>query len=102
MVGRRQLTQGDSPFLHDQARARSSSHRLRRTLETREEHARIDPKCWRHMSGSKERVLIVDDEFLIAELFSILVEEIGLEVCGRAATAEQAVEFAKSIAPCSS
>ena len=47
------------------------------------------------MSDLKKCVLVVDDEFIIAELWSIQVESMGLEVCGVAATADGAVELAK-------
>ena len=39
----------------------------------------------------KNRALIVEDEFLIAEGLRVQLETIGLEVCGIATTAEQAV-----------
>jgi DNA-binding NarL/FixJ family response regulator len=39
----------------------------------------------------KKRALIVEDEFLIAEGLRVQLEGIGLEVCGVATTAEQAV-----------
>jgi DNA-binding NarL/FixJ family response regulator len=42
----------------------------------------------------QDRVLIVDDEFLITQTLSIYVEDLGLEVCGTAATAEEAVAIA--------
>jgi DNA-binding NarL/FixJ family response regulator len=46
------------------------------------------------MKKPKAKVLIVDDEFLIQELLTILIENMGLKVCGRAATADHAVELA--------
>ena len=52
-----------------------------------------------NMSGSNKLVLIVDDEFMIAELLSIHVENMGLKVCGTAATADRAVELAKKHRP---
>lgn len=42
----------------------------------------------------RDRVLIVDDEFIITETLRIYVEDLGLEVCGTAATAEAALELA--------
>ncbi|HVY14142.1 MAG TPA: response regulator [Rhodopila sp.] len=36
-------------------------------------------------------ILVVDDEFLIADLLSAMLEEMGLDVCGSAASAEEAV-----------
>lgn len=40
------------------------------------------------------RVLIVDDEFIITETLRIYVEDMGLEVCGTAATADSALAMA--------
>jgi CheY-like chemotaxis protein len=51
------------------------------------------------MSELRKCVLIVDDEFLIATLWSILVQNMGLEVCGIAATADEAVALAKEHRP---
>ncbi len=45
------------------------------------------------------KVLIVDDEFLIQELLSVLVEQMGLTVCGKAETAERAIELAREHRP---
>ena len=39
-------------------------------------------------------VLVVEDEFLIAELLSGMVEDMGLVVCGNAATADDALALA--------
>jgi DNA-binding NarL/FixJ family response regulator len=39
-------------------------------------------------------ILVVDDEVLIAMSLTVTLEEIGLRVCGRAATAAKAVELA--------
>jgi two-component system, response regulator PdtaR len=44
-------------------------------------------------------VLVVDDEFLIAELLSIMLRDMGLDVCGTAATGEEAVALAKAHEP---
>jgi DNA-binding NarL/FixJ family response regulator len=43
----------------------------------------------------KTRVLVVDDEFLIAQGLCLQVEDLGLTVCGAAATAEEAVALAQ-------
>lgn len=42
----------------------------------------------------QDRVLIVDDEFIIAQTLSLYVEDLGLEVCGTAASADEAVILA--------
>jgi DNA-binding NarL/FixJ family response regulator len=42
----------------------------------------------------QDRVLIVDDEFIITQTLSVYVEDLGLEVCGTAASADEAVELA--------
>jgi CheY-like chemotaxis protein len=44
-------------------------------------------------------VLVVDDEFLIADLLSTMLQDIGLEVCGTAATAAEAVSMAVAHQP---
>lgn len=44
-------------------------------------------------------VLIVEDEFLIAELLSSMLEDMGLEVCGTAATADEAVAMTEAQLP---
>jgi CheY-like chemotaxis protein len=51
------------------------------------------------MSDLRRCVLIVDDEFVIAALWSIHVEDMGLEVCGVAATADAAVALAREHRP---
>lgn len=51
------------------------------------------------MSLHRDRVLIVDDEFIIAETLRVYVEDLGLEVCGTAATAEAAVDLALTHRP---
>ena len=43
------------------------------------------------MSELSNTVLVVDDEFLIAQGLCMQVEEMGLTVCGSAATADEAV-----------
>lgn len=45
------------------------------------------------------RVLIVDDERLIAEAMEMTLEDVGCSVCGIAATAEQAVALAQQCRP---
>ena len=47
----------------------------------------------------RNRVLIVDDEFIITETLRIYVEDMGLEVCGAAETAEEALELAVTHRP---
>ena len=54
----------------------------------------INPKA-----SPTPRVLIVDDEFIIANSLSLQVEEMGFEVCGIAATAREAVALAKAHRP---
>lgn len=44
-------------------------------------------------------VLIVEDEFLISETLSIMIEDLGLEVCGKAANADEAVQLATAHMP---
>ena len=44
------------------------------------------------MKGS---VLIVEDEFLIAETLAMMVEDLGLTVCAAAVTADDAVRLAQ-------
>jgi len=51
------------------------------------------------MSEIRPTVLVVDDEALIARLFSIHVESMGLEVCATAATADEAVIKAEQHRP---
>jgi DNA-binding NarL/FixJ family response regulator len=46
------------------------------------------------MPKTKPKVLIVDDEFIIANSLSLQAEELGLEVCGSAATAQEAIDLA--------
>jgi CheY-like chemotaxis protein len=51
------------------------------------------------VTGKTDSVLIVDDEFLIQELLSMTIEQMGLQVCGRAATADDAIELAAEHRP---
>ena len=46
------------------------------------------------MTALNDCVLVVEDEFLIAELFVDLLEEMGRTVCGVANTAQQAIAMA--------
>lgn len=48
---------------------------------------------------SLRRVLVVDDEFLIADLLCMMVEDLGMVVCGTADTASEAVSIALQEAP---
>lgn len=47
----------------------------------------------------QNRVLIVDDEFLIVMGLTMVVEEMGMEVCASAATADDAVALAQEHRP---
>lgn len=47
----------------------------------------------------KPRVLVVDDEFFISNLLTAYVEEMGLQVCGVAATADDAARLAQEHRP---
>jgi CheY-like chemotaxis protein len=51
------------------------------------------------MSQLNRSVLVVDDEAIIAELWCLHVEMMGLEVCGAAATADEAVSLAEAHRP---
>jgi len=51
------------------------------------------------MKRLDETVLVVDDEFLIAQGLSMQVEDMGLPVCGTAATADDAVSLAQRHRP---
>ncbi len=51
------------------------------------------------MSDLQNSVLVVDDEFLIAMGFRTQVEDMGLAVCGTAATAEDAIIQAQTHRP---
>ena len=50
-------------------------------------------------ASAPKRVLIVEDQFLISEYLRIWVETFGLEVCGIAKTADQAVKLAQAERP---
>jgi CheY-like chemotaxis protein len=51
------------------------------------------------MSDRRDCVLVVDDEVLIAELWSMTLQDMGLTVCGIAVTAEIAVTMARAHRP---
>jgi len=51
------------------------------------------------MSDLQDCVLIVDDEFLIADMFRIQIEAMGIRVCGKAATASAAIALAQEHRP---
>jgi DNA-binding NarL/FixJ family response regulator len=51
------------------------------------------------MSDLQKSVLVVDDEFLIAMGFRTQVEDMGLAVCGTAATADDAILQAQTHRP---
>lgn len=51
------------------------------------------------MSDLQNHILIVDDEFMIVELLTIYVEDMGWQVCGSAATADDAVALAQKYRP---
>ncbi|HEX2528434.1 MAG TPA: response regulator [Geminicoccus sp.] len=51
------------------------------------------------MNAQNDRILIVDDEFLITEVLSAMVEDMSMMVCGCAGTAEEAVLLAEEHRP---
>lgn len=51
------------------------------------------------MSALQKHVLLVEDEFLIAEGLRAQIEDIGFEVCGIANTAEKAIALAQEHRP---
>lgn len=51
------------------------------------------------MTELNRSVLVVDDEAMIAELWSLYMEFMGLEVCGTAATANDAIRLAQEHRP---
>jgi response regulator of citrate/malate metabolism len=51
------------------------------------------------MTDLQDTVLIVDDEFMIAQMLSIYVEEFGRSVCGTADTAAKAIALAQKHRP---
>jgi two-component system, response regulator PdtaR len=53
-----------------------------------------------NMSALNDCVLVVEDEFIIAEYFVIALEEMGRTVCGVADTAQKAIDLAREHRPC--
>jgi DNA-binding NarL/FixJ family response regulator len=51
------------------------------------------------MSDLQDHILVVDDEFLIAEGLCAQIEDIGMTVCGTADTAEKAIALAQAHRP---
>lgn len=51
------------------------------------------------MSPLNDTVLVVDDEFLIAQGLCIQVKDMGLDVCGTAASAEEAIAMCEAHRP---
>ena len=51
------------------------------------------------MSDLMDCVAVVDDEFLIAAGLTLQLEELGMTVCGTAATAEEAVALVQAKRP---
>ena len=51
------------------------------------------------MNALQDHILVVDDDFLIAEGLCAQIEEMGIKVCGTAATADQAVALAQRYHP---
>jgi CheY-like chemotaxis protein len=51
------------------------------------------------MSALRDHILIVDDEFVITQLLTFYVEDMGRVVCGTAATAETAIAMAQEHRP---
>ena len=58
-----------------------------------------EPMLRARASGLSDCVLVVDDESIISSLWCAIVEGMGLEVCGTAATAWQAVALAQAYRP---
>jgi DNA-binding NarL/FixJ family response regulator len=51
------------------------------------------------MTGLRECVLVVDDEALVANLWCMILEDMKVEVCGTAPTAEAAIAMARTHRP---
>jgi DNA-binding NarL/FixJ family response regulator len=51
------------------------------------------------MSDLRDSILIVDDEFFIAQMLTYYVEDMGRTVCGTAATADEAIVLAQEHRP---
>ena len=53
-----------------------------------------DPGAKAGLSSMQHNALIVEDEFIIAEGLRVQLEDLGLSVCGIAATADEALSIA--------
>jgi CheY-like chemotaxis protein len=51
------------------------------------------------MTEQNDCVLIVDDDWMIADLWSMVLDDMGMRVCGPAATAEAAIKLAQAHRP---
>jgi CheY-like chemotaxis protein len=51
------------------------------------------------MMSEHNRALVVDDDFLNADLFSMLLRDMGVDVCGTAASATEALTLARQHQP---
>lgn len=51
------------------------------------------------MSALQNHILVVDDEFLIVEGLCAQIEDFGMQVCGTATTADQAIALAQEHRP---
>jgi DNA-binding NarL/FixJ family response regulator len=51
------------------------------------------------MNALQDCILVVDDEILIAELWCMILEDMQLDVCGVAKTAEAAIALANQFRP---
>jgi two-component system, response regulator PdtaR len=51
------------------------------------------------MSDLQDCILIVDDEFFIAQMLTYYVEDMGRTVCGTAATTDEAIALAQKYRP---
>lgn len=51
------------------------------------------------MTGTKKRILIVEDELLIQMVTRQILETAGYEICGLTTTGEEAVEMALNLRP---
>ncbi len=51
------------------------------------------------MTGLQDHVLIVENDFLIVVGLSMLIEDLGMNVCATAATADDAVALAREFRP---
>jgi two-component system, response regulator PdtaR len=51
------------------------------------------------VTGLRDHILIVEDEFFIAQMLICYVEDMGRTVCGTAATADEAISLAQQFRP---